>query len=427
MKRVSAVILSFIFLVFLICPSTRVADAAYSGGYTKVGNVTMPFKEYMPGSFFTKNGSACTCHNDSSIDCVRNGSECNCLRYPIIDGKKVDLLSVQCYGFARYCFYRLFGFLDSDSNDSKFYNAGTLERGEVTADNVKALFEKLKPGAHIRFKLSSSQHSVVLLSKNSDGFTVYHGNASGDGVASAGCVVSTKAYTWKSFADYAYRGIVFANMPVDYPDNVEYLTESPYEGYSVGDYTTTDNLWLREGAGTDYSKVDLIPKGTRVTVDAIDGEWGRTSYEGQDGWICLRYASFIEGNFVTDSLVPKAGSGISVVDGFVYGVPPKTTADALFALFENETLSLSSDQRYIGSGCIISVKVNGENKGQATVIVSGDVNSDGIHSSGDYIVYKAVLNGARTADNIMTKTADMNGDGYISTVDYAILRLSLTD
>ncbi len=427
MKRFSALLLSFVLLLFSICPPIYTGAASYNDGFTLIGDVAIPFSEYMPGSFFTENGSACTCHT-SSVDCVSNGSDCNCMRYVTIDGKKIDLLSVQCIGFARYCFYRLFGFIDhKDINPDKFYNAGSIDRGSVTASSVKALFDKLKPGAHIRFRLSSSQHSVILLSKNSEGFTVYQANAGGNNVDSKPCIVSTKTYTWQSFADYAYRGIVFANMPTVYPAKYEYLSQSPHVGYSVGDYTTTDNLRLRAGAGTDYEGLDIIPKGTVITVTEIDGEWGKTIYDGKEGWVCLKYASFNEKSVVLDSLKPIEGSGITVKDGFVYGVAAKTTAEQLFALFENEGLSVSGDQRYIGSGTLLSLTDAGINKGSVTIIVSGDTNGDGIHSSGDYIIYKSVLNGSTVPDEVLSKTADMDGDGEIATFDYIFFKKLLTD
>ncbi|MBQ7647106.1 MAG: hypothetical protein IJS94_07545, partial [Clostridia bacterium] len=194
-KRAFSAFLAFFAFVFLLgavfaYPGKRpfAADAA-----VYIGDVSLPLKEYPPGSFFTKNGKACSCHYDNSIDCIANGSRCNCLRYVTINGKKVDLLGTQCFGFARYVQYRVFGYHDASS--SKFYSVGSLSKGKVTESAVKNLIQKSKPGAHIRFKLSSSSHSAVLMSYDGKGFTVYHANAGGDGVESKPCVVSTKYYT----------------------------------------------------------------------------------------------------------------------------------------------------------------------------------------------------------------------------------------
>ncbi len=426
MRRVSAVLFSFIFLLSIICLPNDVAAVTYNDGFTVIGDVAIPFSEYMPGTFFTKNGSACTCHF-SSVDCISSGADCNCLRRVTIDGKEVDLLAVQCIGFARYCFYRLFGFIDhKDLNGDKFYSAGSIAYGEVTAESVKELFALLKPGAHIRFRLSSTQHSVILLSKSDEGFTVYHCNDGGNGIAGAACIVSTKTYTWQSFASFAYRGIVFANMPNEYPDKLEYVTSNPTVGYSIGNYTITENLRLRDGAGTNFAQLAIIPTGTEVTVTEVSGKWGKVIFDGKEGWISLEYAEFTgTPAVVTDKLKPKEGSGITVEEGYVYGVPPKTTAEEFYAMFENETLSISSDQRYIGSGCIVSVVENGVNMGFATIIVGGDVNGDGIYSSGDYLVYKSILNGTREIDTILHITADLNNDGIITTIDYKLLQKAI--
>ena len=193
-------------------PIVASSSYEYTDGYVKIGETVIPFREYMPGDYFTKNGSACTCHELSSIDCIASGVYCNCMRFVNIDGQDVDLLSVQCIGFARYCFYRLFGFADTYLNTSLFYNAGTLSYGQVTATTVKNLISSVKPGAHIRFKLASSEHSVILLSQNSEGFTVYQCNSGGNGIPNSSCVISTKTYTWESFATYAYRGVLYAKI-----------------------------------------------------------------------------------------------------------------------------------------------------------------------------------------------------------------------
>ncbi len=425
MKRFIALICCF--MLFINVSSFPTAVAAYSDGYTIIGDVTIPFKEYMPGSFFTKDGTACECHDSSSIDCVANGSACNCLRYVTVDGKKYDLLAVQCIGFARYCFLRLFGFIDhEDINKDKFYNAGTISYGNVTAGSIKELFSKLKPGAHIRFKLAYSQHSVILLSQNADGFTVYQANSGGNGIAGQDCVVSTKTYTWQSFADYAYRGIVFAHMPNNYPDHFEYSDTPTYQGYSTGIYTTTDNLRLRSGPSTDTDSLTVIPKGTVLTVTDIEGVWGKTAYSGYEGWVYLQYAEFNGNGTATDSLIPIEGSGVTVADGYIYGIPPKLGADEFKALFENPELIISTDQRYIGSGCIVTVMEDGVSKGSATVIVKGDINSDGILSSGDCIILKSVLTGNRELDKVQTLSADLDYDGYILTSDYKRLQLQIS-
>lgn len=61
----------------------------------------------------------------------------------------------------------------------------------------------------------------------------------------------------------------------------------------AGTYLTTSDLNMRISSGTYYTKIDLIPNGTEVNITDISGNWGRISYNGKDGWICLDYAQLI--------------------------------------------------------------------------------------------------------------------------------------
>lgn len=394
---------------------------SYSGGYTIIGDVSIPFADYMPGTFFTKNGYECTCHADNSVDCIANGSGCNCLRYVEIDGKTVDLLAVQCIGFARYCFYRLFGFIDqAQLNGDLFYSAGSIAYGSVTESSVKALFAKLKPGAHIRFKLSGSEHSVILLSQSDSGFTVYQCNADGDNTALANCIISTKTYTWASFASYAYRGIVFANMPYNYPDRLEY-SDSPVVTVSSGIYTTTDNLKLRDAASISGAWIDTVPKGTQLFVSEIVGNWGRTVYNGKRGFVSLNYLSYTR----KAPELSVSDENITVKNGCIIGVQSGTTAEELISLLTpaGAKADIAAGET-VCTGTFITVTDSGGALCTYTAVVVGDLNGDGAVSTADCAVIKQLLMGDEAEAHICF-AADINGDGMITTTDYKKLMLTL--
>lgn len=57
----------------------------------------------------------------------------------------------------------------------------------------------------------------------------------------------------------------------------------------AGEYVTTCNLNMRNGHGTDYRKIDLIPEGAKVHVSKSDGTWAHVSYDGQDGYCSMKY------------------------------------------------------------------------------------------------------------------------------------------
>lgn len=424
MKKIFLYILTLV-IVLGVVPYTSAASYTYSDGYVKIGDTVIPFPEYMPGSYFTKNGLACTCHENNAIDCIASSVYCNCLRFINIDGKDIDLLSVQCIGFARYCFYRLFGFTDTYQNTSLFYNAGTINGGQVTPAAVQALISSLKPGAHIRFKLASSEHSIVLMSQNNEGFTVYQCNSGGNGIFTTSCVISTKTYTWESFATYAYRGIVFANMPYDYPDIVEF-SDKPFDSnYKCGNYVTTANLRLRAGNGTSFEWIDTIPEGSYVTVNDVIGVWGMVNWNGKTGWISLEFADYLG---FSSALIPKPNSGVLVKDEFVYGVETGCTAEKLLTFFENDDIVLScTNNENVGTGTTITQTKNDGTKNVWTVIISGDVNGDGIITSADCVEIKTQLVLLRELEEVYFTAADLNGNGICNTTDYKLLAKLLTE
>ncbi len=276
-------------------PEKAIATSAsntYSGPYVQVGEVTLPLEEYMPGTFFTKNGQACT--NHATADCIANGSDCNCMRYYPTGNPstcEIDLLAVQCYGFSRLVFYKCFGFLDHPTNSSRYHSVGYILNGYVTADSVKSLLMQAAPGAHVRL---TRGHSVSILTMDEEYLTVYHGNSGGDGVTSAPCVVSTLKYTWEAFAQYARAGIDFVNMPNEYPG-----WETTERVYYTGNYVTTEFLNLRAEANTDCEVYITIPVDTQIQVTEVNGEWGKTSYGGFDGWVNLYYTRFETVSYIT--------------------------------------------------------------------------------------------------------------------------------
>lgn len=419
-KYIFSIIICMVMLITVI-PQNKAIAYVYTDGFVTVGEVTFPFAEYMPGDYFTKNGKACTCHDNTAINCVASGESCNCLRLVNIDGTEVDLLAVQCIGFARYTFYRLFGFIDADFNSHLFYNAGTIEAGNVSAQSVKQLITRLKPGAHIRYKLAYTQHSVILLSQNNEGFTVYQANAGGNGIDSSPCVVSTKTFTWEQFAETAYRGIVFANMPVNYPQDLGF-SENPYgDEVPTGTYVTTDNLNLRSGAGTEYESLTVITAGTYLLVDEISANWGHVVYEGLEGWVSLGYVSYVE------QLTPKEESGITVNDGYIYGIPTATTPMALNNAFMNDTVNFScGGSEYIGTGVYIDAVVGDYPISRGAVVIYGDINGDGLVSAVDCIKLKTALTGEELLNGAFALASDMDGNGFISTTDYKKLQLFLS-
>ncbi len=413
------------FSVFVFSKGEKAKAYVYMDGFTTVGDVTMPFTEYMPGSYFTKNGGPCYCHDNASIDCISSGSGCNCLRIPTIDGERVDLRAVQCIGFARYCFYRLFGVVDHQYNSSAYIDVGSIAAGQVTASSVKNLIAKLKPGAHIRFQLSASQHSVIVLNTSETGLTVYHANAGGNGITGDACIVSTRTFTWQEFATWTFRGIVFAHMPLEYPEHLSFSDMPVIEDMETGYYETTSNLNLREGASASTSSLGTVSKGTTLAVTETSGIWGKVIYDGKEGWICLQYAKLVEKEF-TEPLLPAEGSGLSVKSGYIFGVACGNTVSELEEMFVNEDISFENDiDGLVATGTVLKLTVNEEEQYSYFLVVAGDINCDGDVTAADCVELKSHLTGAELLAEAPFAASDVDGNGRISTADYKKLQLAL--
>lgn len=315
--------------------------------------VDVVLSEFPPGSYFTYSGDPCG-HHDSGTCSYFGGCNCISTYYdPEKGGEPVQLRAVQCLAFERYFFYKMFGFIDMGENESLTYSLGSIPAGGMTAENVKALVSQAKTGAHVR---AGSYHSMMFLSCDEEGFWMYHGNTDfcckvniryltwgefaskyqSEGITE---VILPLDYPGEDGTiDPTPIGYAPGTYTVSDPTGL-YLREGPgtsytklrdvpygtvmnvteidgvwgktvYDGlsgwvnldyaactssYQTGTYRVADaaGLNLREGPGTGYTRLLTIPDGTELTVTAIDGGWGRTGYNGQEGWISLEYTAFV--------------------------------------------------------------------------------------------------------------------------------------
>ncbi len=397
---------------------TLATDSEYVGPFVNVGDVTLPLQEHMPGTFFSKNGKACTCHNTSSNYCIISEGNCNCMRYYPTGYREtceVDLLGAQCFAFARLVFYKCFGFIDYSSNASLYYSAGSLSRGAVTEKSVKELMMKTATGAHVRL---AKGHSVSVFMMDDESITVYHGNAGGDGITAQPCIVSIKRFTWAEFAAYAAAGIQYVNMPYNYPDSSAVFAQPGY-------YKLTSDLNLRAETNTKSESLGVIPESTVVSIDEVDGYWGKTQYQGKTGWVYLLYSVL----FSRKTLTPSGNKFVTDGDSYLLSVAWQTDIDSLSEYFPKQSLSVTNylgenkgNDDYVATGDIISIVVDDQVLDTAKVCLAGDVNCNGKLDVGDYVALKRYMFGTYVLDELQLKAADVNGDGQVGSSDYSLIR-----
>ncbi|MDO5560859.1 MAG: SH3 domain-containing protein [Oscillospiraceae bacterium] len=69
--------------------------------------------------------------------------------------------------------------------------------------------------------------------------------------------------------------------------------------YKTGTYKTKDVINYRQKADISSQSFGLIQKNTPLAITEIQGQWGKTVYNGKTCWVCLEYADFISSEIVT--------------------------------------------------------------------------------------------------------------------------------
>ncbi|MBQ7096828.1 MAG: hypothetical protein IJN96_02005 [Clostridia bacterium] len=259
---------------------------------------------YAAGDYFSKNGKACACHNQNK--CVPEKRGCNC---------KHVAGTAQCYAFALWCENKLWGYNDV-SSPKKFQNIGSVSAGKLTTSKIKELIEKAPIGSHIR--TNGSNHSMILISKNSNGFTVAQANGSNNNEFKSwsACRIGTATYTWLSYvkSTYGNRGIKFIKAPFSVP-NPEPTNETkktysdwktPTKCYST---STSNNITVYQTStstakyGTVYGLSDELiikdwtDKRVKVTYPTSSGQ--------KTGWIDKKYVSSVTPGKVVKTYTAK--------------------------------------------------------------------------------------------------------------------------
>lgn len=174
-------------------------------------------------------GTSSKCHGNHGGSYATNDSYCNCkVATSDIAGTTGG---IQCFGYARYVFYQLFGLSVSTSMTSNYYalssttNVTTVGQcsGTATSSTVSSIFGSAKMGDFIQARTSSGgSHSMIVYSVSSSQVTVLECNHSGN------CYIGTRNISWSSFASQYPKFTVYRSN--NYPSGSTTHTHS-YYGY----------------------------------------------------------------------------------------------------------------------------------------------------------------------------------------------------
>ncbi len=136
-------------------------------------------------------------------------------------------------------------------------------------------------------------------------------------------------------------------------------TPAPATKYETGTYITNEVMNFRSTPGGTI--LCTIPVNTTVTVTEIQGDWGKTTYNGKSGWLSLNYSTYQPGAVKDPPILPSAPSTPTV--------PSPSTNN--YKVYETTRLraSATTNSAIIGSvpaGTIVEVKEKSSNWGKIT-------------------------------------------------------------
>ncbi len=188
------------------------------------------------------------------------------------------------------------------------------------------------------------------------------------------------------------------------------------------DYTITgiDKNAFKGTAATDITFVAAQPETNGEVFDSTTTVY----YHSKFNWTVTNETW--AGAKAVDLDAPMAGVtvkdlSLTVREGVLYGVRPETTVEEILTMLEGEYIIRTHNMAevtdgYVGTGYCISRIVNGTVSETVTVVIPGDIISDGMATSKDIIALKLYINKAYPGYTY-EQSLDVNGDGTVSADD----------
>ena len=99
---------------------------------------------------------------------------------------------------------------------------------------------------------------------------------------------------------------------------------------------TTTRVHFRTGAGTNYSSMGVLDKGTKVTYISASGNWTKVNYNSKTGYICSDYLEEEQSTSTTKTMYVTPDVGLNVRKG------PGTSYSKIAALSKGIAVTVHS-------------------------------------------------------------------------------------
>ena len=200
-----------------------------------------------------------------------------------------------------------------------------------------------------------------------------------------------------------YLGTSGSWVKVKYNNKTGYVYGSYVGNYAtITQYVTATTLNVRSGAGTSYSVLGSLSKGTKVEVISTTNGWSKINYNGSIGYVSSQYLSSLSTDSSTSTTSSSVNKVISLAKSllgksYVWGAQGPSTFDCsgftyyVFKNAANITLPrVSQDQSSYGTyvsksnlkvGDLVFFDTNGANDGNVSHVGIYLGNHQFIHAS----------------------------------------------
>ena len=241
------------------------------------------------------------------------------------------------------------------------------------------------------------------------------------------------------------------------------VTTAAQPGNKAGIYCTFGDIRLRSTPSTEFKQIAFISKGTVLKITELSGNWGRTEYNGKDGWVSMSYLNYMCSSNTRPKGTYKTTSNLNFreLPGTSYGIyeviPSATVLEVTdvcgdwgkvlyngktgwislnYAAYINNTVTVTSlvtthvtvppmlAAPTHTSSITEASKIAETSADETPDILKGDIDGNGIIDGVDLIFAQQALNGGFRLSASQLYAADIDGDGSLSISDYiAMCRL----
>ncbi len=240
-----------------------------------------------------------------------------------------------------------------------------------------------------------------------------------------GATSASNSTIWTASKGSAFSAVYWRAFLCSPNSDGTYKVKTVYE-YGASKSVTvsgTDILFAIHSSYTNFDYAKNIAVGDTLTLCGIyiDSNTIRgTGYILVNGGIPLH----------PDSLTVKDNSSVSLDGDYLVGTTVGTSAASVLSMYNEDAeyikiLDMSGNAittGVVGTGYTVNLVVEGKTLVSHTIVVDGDVTSDGAVTTADLLSLRASIAQRNVLKDCFEKAGDIDGTGTISTTDFAILR-----